>query len=80
MKFTKLETKEQFNKLKKDDPVLVNWGINIPPELYQIYGLINDDKELLLCKSRNHYFIISMYLDGKSSAKEAYLVTQEASE
>lgn len=75
MKFVKLETRKQFNQLKKGDSVITLWRRGDLIQ-YKIYGLINDNKELLLSKKDNHYFIIDMYLIGESYCKKAWLVTK----
>lgn len=80
MKFIKLETKEQFENLKKGDIVIVDWvNDETPLEAYKIHGIIegyDSGKELILNKKRNHYIIISLYLAGKSKAREAWLITK----
>lgn len=71
--FERLLNQEQFNKLKKGDFVIVDWGFKL--SAYKIHGILPGN-ELLLSKKKNHYFIIDMYLDGTSNAKIAYLVTK----
>ncbi|GMX64576.1 hypothetical protein Elgi_38450 [Paenibacillus elgii] len=84
MKFTKLETPDQFEHLKKGDIVIVEWkesaleyrrGKRITT--HSIYGLIGKlgERELILDSRKNTYFIINMYLNNTSHAKEAYLVS-----
>lgn len=79
MYFDKLATVDQFKELKKGDMVIVLWKKG-DLNAYKIHGIINDNKELLLSKKRNHYFIIDMYLNGESFAKEAWLVTKQVSD
>lgn len=74
MKLIKLETKDQFFQLKKRDLVIVQWNNN-DIAVYKIYGLV--DYDLVLCKRRNYFIAIDMYLQGKSKAKEAWLIKGE---
>lgn len=81
MKSIKLENQEQFNKLKKGDVVVVQWKKD--SWAYKQYGEIthhniwgiNEADELILNFRRNIYFDVEYFLQGRSYAKEVYLMT-----
>ncbi|MFB0841806.1 hypothetical protein [Paenibacillus oleatilyticus] len=83
MKFIKLETAEQLKSLKKGDIVLVEWKEiareyrpNRPITHHSIHG-VNMLGEVILNAGNNSYFDIEWYLQGKSTAKEVWLVSHE---
>jgi hypothetical protein len=81
MNFVKLERREQFDKLKKGDIIIVRWRERAvetrkgnPITYNKIHGIVNGT-ELLLNIRNNSYFDYIMYLNGESTAEEAYTVT-----
>lgn len=80
MKITKLETKEQFDQLKKGDLVIAEWkdyakeSKDSPITSTKIWG-INGNYELILNSRTNSYFCINRYLNGESACKEAFKIT-----
>lgn len=84
MRITKLTSIEQLEKLKRNDRLIVHWNENStatrkgePITMTKIYGLYNNNKEVIVRKKDNLYFIIDMFLNDESVAKEAYLVTED---
>lgn len=82
MQFIKLESREQFDQLQKNDILIVKWkerakeyreGNAITHN--SIWG-INDINEVILNRRTNSYFNINMYLNGESYAEEVYLVKE----
>lgn len=87
MELTKLETKEQFEKLKKGDWILVKWSDfnikHVPGTrkvmCYKIYEnkTRNSYTEIICQKRNNHYFNYLRYLENLSDAEEVYLIVGE---
>ncbi|MED4572829.1 hypothetical protein P9302_25795 [Brevibacillus agri] len=82
MQINKLESKEQFDQLKKGDIVVVEWKPSSmehrkgrPITSNHIWGMHNGN-ELILDKRTNSYINVDMYLRGESHAKEVYVLTQ----
>ncbi|MFW6009014.1 MAG: hypothetical protein ACOCP8_07100 [archaeon] len=79
-----LKEKEQFKKLKKGDFILVKWSDDYVKhhQLKNNLGGFTIDKiqgirnEVICCIKRNLYFNYSIYLKGKSVAKEIYFVEE----
>lgn len=85
MIITKLETREQFDKVGKDSLLIVQWGAGSHAKHLgeiitagKVYTAIPRLDEVVVRKKDNLYFNIQMYLDGKSGAKEVYLVEPES--
>jgi hypothetical protein len=86
MKLVKLETKEQFEQLKKGDIVMVQWRPNsreykkgTPITVNKIWG-INHSNELILNHRTNSYFDIDLYLRGESYALEVCIIEESSSQ
>jgi hypothetical protein len=82
MQIIKMDTEEQLKNLKKNDRLLVHWkegsdayrkGEHIT--MTRIWG-INSINEVIVREKDNLYFSIENYINNKSIAKEAYLVTE----
>ena len=80
MKIVELKTKEQFESLKKNDKLIVQWAYHPATghkydevTMTKIWGL-NRIGEVIVRKKDNLYFSIGMYLDGLSCAKQVYQV------
>lgn len=87
MQLVKLETQKQFDELKKGDLVVVKWkpgsyeykkaerrGATHDGYFIGHYNMVevNRNNEIILRVRDNIYFIINMYLNGESTAAEAY--------
>ena len=80
MQLVLLEEQAQFDQLKKDDIIIVQWK----PGSYEYkknhvighYSMveINRNNEIILRVKDNVYFNIEMYLAGTSNTAEAYVV------
>lgn len=82
MNIKKLETREDFESLKKGDKLLVEWSdywlshtSNAKKVmLYSIYQNKASDKEIICQIKGNHYFNYEKYLKGDSVALDVYKV------
>lgn len=82
MDLVKLETREQFRKLKRGDLVVVKWQPGAQQSKrtgkvvchYSMLELKERSDELILQKRDNVYFNIEMYLNGGSWATEAFVI------
>lgn len=84
MIITKLETREQFNKVDENSLLIVQWGAGSHAKHLgetitagKVYEVKPHYDEVIVRIKDNLYFNIQMYLDGKSGAKEVYLVEDE---
>jgi len=82
MQIIKLTTKEQLQSLKRNDRLIVEWidgsqaaRIGEPITMTRIFG-INHINEVIVRLKDNLYFSIDIFVEGKSSAKEVYLVKE----
>lgn len=80
MNFTKLETAEQLQQLKKGDRVLVEWRYGSREyktgnavQFYRVHS-INTKNEVILKPRSNIWFDIDQYLNKDSVALEVWLV------
>ncbi len=83
MKITKLASKEQFERLKPKDKLIVQWKVNPNSgkkheeiTMTKIWG-INSINEVIVRKRDNLYFSVENILNGTSCAVEAYLVEMD---
>lgn len=80
----RLDSREQFNTLKKGQEIFINWkegsseyqkGNKV--SRYKMVRISNDDEVILKVRG-NIYFNIAMYLVGKSGVVDASIVVSEA--
>lgn len=83
MKVIKMTSEEQLKSLQKGDRLIVEWkeGSSAykkgePITMTKIWG-INHISEVIVRLKDNLYFSIENYLNGKSVAKEAWLVKED---
>lgn len=80
MQIIKLTTREQLLALKKGDKLIVQWTYHTATghkfeeiTMTEIWGL-NNIPEVIVRSKDNLYFNIEAFLEGRSCAKEIYLV------
>jgi len=84
MKITKLTTKEQFEKLKRWDLIIVEWSdysIKHHDDMkrimtYRIYENKTRLEEIICKLKNNHYFNYDLYLKGQSHALDVYKIEE----
>lgn len=84
MNFELLNTKEQFQGLKKGDAILVKWADYFVKHheksknimFYNVLENRENQQEIICQKKDNHYFNYDMYLEGRSVALEVYKVME----
>jgi hypothetical protein len=86
MQIVKLTTREQLESLKKGDKLIVQWAFNPNSgrkfneiTMTEIWG-INHIHEVIVRAKDNLYFSIGTFLEGKSFAREVYLVKGDGDE
>lgn len=82
MKFTLLNSIEDFKNIKKGDKIIVRWGeyfLNHTKGskeimLYEVFENKEKDTEIICQYKHNHYFNYELYVNGESNALEVYKV------
>ena len=82
MKIELIDNIEKFEKLNKDDLILVKWTnyfVKHTPQsknimFYNIYENKDNQQEIICQRKDNHYFNYDRYLKGLSNAIEVYKV------
>ena len=82
MKFTLLNSIEDFKNIKKGDKIIVRWGeyfLNHTKAskeimLYEVFENKEKDTEIICQYKHNHYFNYELYVNGESNALEVYKV------
>lgn len=86
MEAYKPETMKDFEMLKRNDCIIVQWSDNYIKHTpkskkiscYNIYQVKKDDKEVICKRKDNHYFNYKMYLEGKSTAEEVLIIASDS--
>jgi hypothetical protein len=75
IKTTLLNTREQFNALKKDDAILILWKSGTI-DLYHMNSILPNG-QLTFRERTDKFLLITLYLTDESFAREVYVVTNE---